>query len=33
MTFAQMGQAHALVDSGQLSRTAESLIARIALRP
>jgi NADPH:quinone reductase len=33
MTFAEAGQAHALVESGQLSRTAEGLVARIVLRP
>ena len=33
MTFAEAGQAHALVESGQLSRTAEGVVARIILRP
>jgi hypothetical protein len=33
MTFAETGQAHALVESGQLSRTAEGMLTRIVLRP
>jgi hypothetical protein len=33
MTFAEAGQAHALVESGQLPRTAEGVVARIVLRP
>jgi NADPH:quinone reductase-like Zn-dependent oxidoreductase len=31
--FAQAGQAHALVDSGQLPRTTDGMVGRIVLQP
>jgi hypothetical protein len=33
MNFAEAEQAHALVESGQLPRTADGMVGRIVLRP